>query len=552
MRSERYILTDHISTRSARKISPRASLLDKFLGNARICPKAPAIWVNGGTSNYESLRNSAMTLAGTLAEFKKNKNDMSVGVIADRSEMSFVAILAALAVGLPYVPIHPKNPVARNISIIEKSNCAILLIDELSAGVAREILSGVNVTINLLWMGERDPPTDFILQTNWLMINRSLSLSEIDIDRSELAESRIAYIMFTSGSTGMPKGVAVSHANVMAYVEVMLELYNPKPEDRFTQLFEQTFDLSVHDIFVAWSAGASIYCVPAEEQHAPGRFVKRHALTFWFSTPSTVAFMDKLKLLPENCFPELKTSLFCGEALPKKIAESWQRAAPNSRIENLYGPSETTIAITRYIVTEEILSSDRDLVPIGLPLGGHSIGICDEELNLILLNDGVEGELVLSGKQVSMGYWKEPRMTDERFHVGLIGGPSDVRWYRTGDKVRFNEGSGLEFLGRLDDQIKIRGYRVELQEIEITLRKVSGSGLVAACLLPKTVSGADEIVAFICGNSIESTTLRERCAEFLPNYMIPRKFVFVENMPLTKSGKIDRKALLALLDVTAE
>ena len=358
-----------------------------------------------------------------------------------------------------------------------------------------------------------------------------------------------AYLLFTSGSTGAPKGIAITHANALAYFEAVRERYRPTEVDRFSQSFDLTFDLSVHDMFLCWSAGACLYPLPPTAGLGVGSFIRKARLTFWFAVPSTAALMARLGELTPGAFPDLHWSLFCGEALPAKLAKAWQVAAPTSVVENLYGPTEATIAFTAYRVPPDI--SEEGVVPIGHPFPGQSVAVVDEQG--VLLPNGEVGELCLGGSQIAPGYWGQPRVTAERFR-GPLGTEerTPVHWYRTGDLAVMTADHGLCFRGRADRQVKIRGYRVELQEVEDALRTAGGINLAAA--LPWSPAGDDArraIVAFV-----PEGTSRERvlagCRARLPDYMVPAHFREVEEWPLNASGKTDYAQFKALLEGSSD
>jgi amino acid adenylation domain-containing protein len=357
----------------------------------------------------------------------------------------------------------------------------------------------------------------------------------------------IAYLLFTSGSTGEPKGVPISHANVRAYIRHICDRFQVNEHDRFSQMFDLTFDLSVHDMFVCWERGACLYSVPETSLMAPAKFVKDHCLTMWFSVPSAIGLMAKMGMLKPRVFPSLRVSLFCGEPLPSVYASAWQEAAPNSVIENLYGPTETTIAITSYRWDPESSPSAcvNGIVPIGWVFDGQQACVIDHERNPVPI--GERGELCLSGSQVTRGYWENPRKTAEQL-VRLRSFGERV-WYRTGDLVRQDQSGCFYYLGRIDHQVKIRGYRVELQEVEFVLRKASGSGQVAAVAWPVREGIAEGIVAFIGGRlQCDANAIVRYCREALPDYMVPRQIHVLDALPLNENGKLDRFKLIKMLE----
>ncbi|WP_431272461.1 AMP-binding protein [Dankookia sp. P2] len=357
-----------------------------------------------------------------------------------------------------------------------------------------------------------------------------------------------AYLLFTSGSTGAPKGVPLRHANVMAYLRATTARYQPTPDDRFTQLFDLTFDLSVHDMFLCWGAGAALYCPSDAARMAPQEFVRRHDLTFWFSVPSTATYMQRLRILRPGLFPSLRWSLFCGEALPRRIAEAWAAAAPNSTVENLYGPTEATIAITAYRLPADPDAAAQlpDIVPIGRPFPGQAAIVIDAEGTPAPM--GEAGKLCLGGSQVAEGYWRRPDLTAERF-LPPQGTDPGMGWYRTGDRVRETAEHGLVFLGRMDRQVKINGHRVELQEVEAALGRAAASDCVAALAWPLDAGGlARGIVAFVGRDDMPAEAILEACRRMLPPYMVPSQIRPLSDWPVNDHGKADYKRLRQLLE----
>ncbi len=362
----------------------------------------------------------------------------------------------------------------------------------------------------------------------------------------EVAVDSIAYLLFTSGSTGEPKGVMVSHANVLHYLDYVVQRYGFTSNDRMSQTFDLTFDLSAHDMFVAWESGACLCCPTQKQLIKPGAFVNDARLTVWFSVPSTAVFMRRFGVLKPGMYPGLRLSLFCGEALPVEIVRHWALAAPNSVIENIYGPTELTIACTayRWDNTKSPDECEQGIVPIGLPFDGMRALIVDEQLREV--EPGRDGQLLMTGPQLSLGYWQDGEKTRQAF-VPVAG--NNGIYYRTGDRVRRPAvNKPLVYLGRLDNQIKVLGHRVELGEVEAAVRQVSGLEGVVALGWPTTESGADGIEVFLETDSFDTKALVSQLKGKLPVYMLPRNVLVLRRFPLNTNGKYDRKALQLILE----
>jgi amino acid adenylation domain-containing protein len=343
----------------------------------------------------------------------------------------------------------------------------------------------------------------------------------------------IAYIMFTSGSTGRPKGVPISHRNAAHFLDAAQARYQITADDVLAQTFEPTFDLFMFGLFMAWSASAALVAVPPAVLRRLPEFAAAQGISLWFSVPSTIRLVRRLGRLTPGALPTLTRSLFCGEALTCEDAAAWQAAAPAGILENLYGPTELTIACTAYRWRPE----DRDghmvngLVPIGEPLEGLRCLLAGPDLRPA----PDEGELCVTGPQIFGGY------LDPADDAGRFLFRDGLRWYRTGDRVRRLPGGPLTYLGRLDHQVKVRGYRVELLEIEHALRRLDG---VRDCaVIPVRRGGETELAAVYCGDPAVAGTAPRLLAARLPEYMVPASIRCLAGLPLNSNGKIDRQAL---------
>ncbi|OLB65452.1 MAG: hypothetical protein AUH96_08910 [Nitrospirae bacterium 13_2_20CM_2_61_4] len=527
------------------------NLASGFFESAERFPERPALFVSGEQISYRSLRQLAARIGATIQSVGDNESGI-VALLAHRSKTAYAGVLGTLAAGKCYAPLNPKFPLDRTLRMLTLSGCSILIAGAESFAELPNLLSRVNGPLVVILPDCEVAPawSEEFPQHRFIPAGRMSNGKDLSFT-SELDGEALAYLLFTSGSTGQPKGVAIHHSNVQPYVKYVCDRYSVTEEDRFSQEFDLTFDLSVHDMFVCWERGACLFCVPEKCVMIPAKFIRDHQLTMWFSVPSVIGVLEKMRLLNPGSFPSLRHSLFCGEPLPAKYASLWQRVAINSTVENLYGPTEATIAIThlRWDPARHEKEYLNGIVPIGWPFAGQMCRIVDEEKKAVAM--GESGELCLAGSQVTNGYWNDPEKTRERFV--RLPGSDGTTWYRTGDLVKQDAEGCIHYLGRIDHQVKVRGYRIELQEIEAVLRRVCETEQVVAVGWPVRNGLAEGIVAFVSGNeSLDETAALARCRESLPDYMIPRRIYQQSEFPLTANGKIDRPALIRQLDAAEE
>jgi amino acid adenylation domain-containing protein len=519
-----------------------------FLSSSRQFPERAAIEVAGHEVSYRELAQAAMRLAATIQAKVPAGGCPLTAVFAYRSETAYAGVLGALMAGHGYVPLNRTFPIDRTRLMLRRSMCRSVIVDAGSEPQLEALLCGIGTPL-LLVCPDRAEVTDLAAR---FPAHRIIGANELADAQQwhpvDVFVDSIAYLLFTSGSTGQPKGVMVSHANVLHYLEYVTKRYGFTSNDRVSQTFDLTFDLSAHDMFVAWETGACVCCLTQKQLIKPGAFVNDARLTVWFSVPSTAVFMRRFGVLKPGMYPGLRLSLFCGEALPVEIVRHWALAAPNSVIENIYGPTELTIACTayRWDNTSSPDDCEQGIVPIGQPFDGMRALIVDEQLREV--EQGRDGELLMTGPQLSLGYWQDEEKTQGAF-VSVAG--KNGTYYRTGDRVRRAAANKpLVYLGRLDTQIKVLGHRVELGEVEAAVRQASGLEGVVALGWPITGSGADGIEVFLETEDFDTNALLDELKAKLPLYMVPRTIRLLSQFPLNANGKYDRGALLNKLKET--
>lgn len=520
------------------------SLRSGFLRAAAEFGEQPSLVVKDHTLSYRDVEETARRWAAALVERRLGR-PKRVGVFAYRSEVAYIGTLASLFSGATFVPLNRTFPRERTRTMLQRAAVDALFVDRASAPQLSTVLEGMKSPPVVL-----APDTD----TDLSAVLPSLRCGAEALAKSEplsrlppVGASDIAYLLFTSGTTGIPKGVAVTHDNITHFLDSISPWLEYTADDRTSQMFDQTFDLSVFDLFATWWAGACL-CVPqAAELLAPALYVNRQHLTTWFSVPSLVAHMRRGGQLEPDVLPNLRLSIFCGEALPRSTVEAWREAAPNSTILNLYGPTELTIACTAYRWDDAVSPSEciLDVVPIGRPLPGLAALVVDDALKPVEYGDA--GELCVCGPQTAPGYWCDAKRTAERF-VPIEVGLSDARiFYRTGDRVAQQPSGDYAYLGRVDHQIKVRGYRVELGEIEAAILQHPGVVAAAAIGWPLEGGRPEGVVGFAVGTDVEPDAVRGVLRGKLPGYMLPAEIVMLESLPLNVNGKTDRAALQFIL-----
>ena len=345
----------------------------------------------------------------------------------------------------------------------------------------------------------------------------------------------ILYVMFTSGSTGLPKGVPIDVTSAALYAQSMVETYSIDQYEQWMQPVDLHFDVSMMTVLPAWITSGHIIAIPSKQSPFGPRFVKKFPTAAnWTSVPSVIARSNALGMLKENVMPGLKRSFFCGEALPSDMAATWAAAAPRSSVYNLYGPTEATIALSWYKFDKTV--DQEPVVPIGKALPGSKMRLAKD------------GEIELGGPQVFHGYLGNPQKIETYLEVEEDG----TRWYKTGDIGHMSDAGVMHFKGRKDWQVKVRGYRVEVEGVEAAIRKITDSSLVAVVPVDEvSKSSFDRLCAFV-EPGVDTKNLKSELGQILPDYMVPSLILELADFPKNANGKIDRNTLVSFAEKESE
>lgn len=539
-----------MSDGTATAAAPGENAAELFLDAVRRFPERPALWVEERHWSYAELHARVRALEAQL----RAHAGVVCATIADRSLIAYCAPLACMLAGRIHVPLGTSFPEERMAGILRRTQPSVLICDQAGASLLPQVLPRLEHTpVTLLPESlDAEAPTAHI-PTAGGTPGISTQPPGTSASGLEAADQDIAYVLFTSGSTGVPKGVAVGHGALCAYVRAVRALYPELDEhQRCSQFFEPTFDLSMHDMFVTWSVGACLYSVPRQALMMPTDFANAHALTVWFSVPSLAATLHRFRQLRPGVFPSLRLALFCGEALPGPLAGAWREAAPHARCDNIYGPTEATIACTWHTITPA--DTERTVVPIGRAFPAMEIAVVDA--NDQRCAPGEQGELWLGGAQLAHGYWQDPVQTAARFVSRALPGCDSTRWYRTGDLATLEPDGTALFLGRVDRQIKLRGYRIELQDVEAHMREACSTpdrpaDVAVVAVAPADAAAPTGLTAFVACAHYDARQAMTAMKKNLPHYMLPSEVRILDALPLNSNGKVDYPALGALLRASA-
>lgn len=514
-------------------------VLPQILNEAvRLFPDKIVVWAQNRTLTYRELEERSNQLAHLLRARGVKKGDR-VGLYFSKSVESVISMFGVLKAGAAYVPLDPHAPVRRIEYII--GNCglkALVTTQSKLQALATGILHSNGFVLLLDGSDGSSKPDDAIC---WDSLSAFPSAQPPACD---LIETDLAYILYTSGSTGDPKGVMLSHRNALTFINWCAETFQIRPEDRLSNHAPHHFDLSVFDLYNSIRAGATVYLISEEVALFPARlaaFIEEHGITVWYSVPSALIYLLLHGDLAHHPLKSLRLILFAGEPFAIKYLRQLAEIVPGAELYNLYGPTETNVC-TFYRVDRSILQQ-LDQLPIGKACSNTEVFAVSDDGQLIA--PGESGELYVRGPSVTKGYWADREKTQRAVVRNPFQSHFSEDIYRTGDLVTLDDQGEYWYIGRRDSMIKSRGYRIELGEIEAVLYAHTAVKEAAVVAVPDEEIG-NRIKAFVCTlqpGTLTKIDLQIHCSGRIPKYMVPESIEFCEALPKTSTGKVDRKRL---------
>lgn len=486
-------------------------------------PEKTFVIHNGKKTTFKEFHQKSIHISSRLTKFGTKK---PIAIYLEKSDLTIVSFFATLYSGNFYTPIDIKNPIRRAKAVLDELETRVVLTNTKHYETALENFKNVEV-INIEEVLKEDPEQE---------------LNYIDVI-SKTIDTDPMYCFFTSGSTGKPKGVVISHKSISNYIQFALKTFKINSSTHFGNQSQFHFDISGLDIYCSIAAGATINIIPESLFMFPGKlieYIRSSEINYLFWVPTAFNYLAKTNALENASGLNIEHFLFCGEPMPISTLKYMQKHLPTSRYSNLYGPTEATISCTHFTVERSL--EDDESIPIGNDDINTNILVFDENNNLIESNTpGIKGELCVRGCSLALGYWRNHDATNEKFIQNPLHQNYPERIYKTGDIVEYNTRGELIYIGRVDNQIKHMGYRIELEEIE---KKINSLDYIeASCSIYDAIK--QEI---ICAYStVEGQEQKRQIAkdsrDILPVYMIPRKFVHFTQLPTGSTGKIDRKLI---------
>lgn len=518
------------------------TLVHDLLGaSAARFPDRTAVVDGDRTATYAELDATSNRLARLLAAHGARPGDR-IGLYLEKSLEALTGIYGILKAGGTYVPLDPGAPPPRLGAIAKDAGLRCLVTSKEKADLWAHLLAeGAPIeTVVVLDAvdGDVTPPDGVAAVTSSALAEHAAD----ELPKAPHSDAQLAYILYTSGSTGVPKGVMLSHGNALAFVDWATDEFDVTEEDRLSSHAPLHFDLSVFDLFAAAKAGAAVVLVPRQLALFPvdlARWIGDSAISVWYSVPSILTLLVLRGRLQETALPSLRTVLFAGEVFPTKYLHQVMQVLPNARFANLFGPTETNVC-TWYEVPRWPGEPPAS-IPIGKPISGVETFAVGEDGTV--LPPGEIGELYVRGPTVMQGYWGDEERTHAALRRTWQGDDGGFPVYRTGDLAHLDDHGDWIFLGRRDSQIKSRGYRIELGDIEAALNLHPSVEECAVVAIPDELV-TNRIKAFVVTRGdLDEEDLSRFCAGQVPRYMTPELYEFLDELPRSSTGKIDRRAL---------
>ena len=492
---------------------------------AKQFPDKEALTDASQTITFREWKHMALCIAKTIRE-RSNTRQIPILVYLPKSVMTLVSFAGILYSRNYYTPTDVRFPFDKVNSIIKCLLPELIITDDVNG--KKLIDNGIDEN-KIIYIENINFDDRLVDSELWLQ-------DAIDTD--------LAYVFFTSGSTGIPKGVSITHRSIIDYIDWAAEEFTVTSDTRIANQAPFYFDNSILDIYLCMSQGASLYIIPEKHFSFTVKlltYLKENDINFIFWVPSALIGVANSGLLERIDCSCVKKVLFCGEVMPNRHLNYWRKALPDALYANLYGPTEITDVCTYYVIDRQF--TDDEPLPIGKACRNTEIIILDDQ-NKPVANQNQIGELCVRGTCLSVGYYNNPEKTAEAFVQNPLNCHYPEKIYRTGDLAHYNEYGEIMFDGRKDFQIKHMGYRIELGEIETAI--LSMEEIENACCVYDEIK--NEIVAFcnILDNRIQEVEIKKRLMTILPKYMIPARYVLLEKFPYNDNGKINRKELKQL------
>lgn len=464
---------------------------------------------------YHQFAQRISAIREQICDLQSNEQVFALAIHDDLD--TYASIFALWMEGKAYVPLHPNQPLERNLNIIEQVGLSNVLD---SADIS--VFEGQS--LNVMHTSKYEYTTDYL--DNWVETN----------------DDALAYILFTSGSTGVPKGVQITRGNIAAFMDSFWKTgITITEEDRCLQVFDLTFDVSVQSYLVALTCGACVYTVPYGQVKYlyAASLIQEHKITFGAMAPSMLTYLRPY--FDEFDATSMRTTILTAEACPVDLMEDWYKCAKNTEIYDFYGPTEATIYCTYYKLSRDKQNlSQNGIISIGVPMANVQAIIMKENGELVIGQE--KGELCVAGGQITPGYW----MNEEK-NISSFFEKDGVRYYHTGDLCYWDESGNILYCGRIDQQAKIQGFRVELGEIEHHAREFYNKEYRVVAIAFDNAQKLTEIALFVESAEQDAQSLLTHLRSKMPHYMIPSRIIYEPTFPLNKSEKIDRTILKSKL-----